>query len=131
LSVFDCVTNQTDDGRACGARGLAARSARVRQNNAGASTGNEHQGQLSHAHHRNSVSSKKNNHHLTVWFVFRYSPFVGSAEKTVRDCFERARGVVPCIVFIDELEAMVSKRGNSNEVHSLFVLDSVFFFFCF
>jgi transitional endoplasmic reticulum ATPase len=48
-----------------------------------------------------------------------YSPFVGSAEATVRECFERARGVAPCIVFIDEIDALAGKRGGADEGHSV------------
>lgn len=39
-----------------------------------------------------------------------FSPYVGSAEKVVRDTFELARSVSPAIVFIDEMEAVVGKR---------------------
>lgn len=49
---------------------------------------------------------------LSVETVF--SPFVGSAERTVRETFARARGVAPCIVFVDELEALVGKRGGGG-----------------
>lgn len=48
-----------------------------------------------------------------------YSPFVGSAEATVRECFERARGVAPCIVFIDEIDALAGRRGGADEGHSV------------
>jgi transitional endoplasmic reticulum ATPase len=43
-----------------------------------------------------------------------YSPLVGAAEQAVRDCFERARSVAPALVFLDELEALVSKRGGGQ-----------------
>ncbi len=39
-----------------------------------------------------------------------YSPFLGSAEAIVRAAFKKARAVRPCIVFFDELDAIVSKR---------------------
>ena len=48
-----------------------------------------------------------------------YSPFVGSAEATVRECFERARGVAPSIIFIDEIDALAGKRGGTDEGHSV------------
>jgi AAA+ superfamily predicted ATPase len=41
-----------------------------------------------------------------------YSPWVGAAEKVVRDVFERARSFPPSIIFIDEIEAVVGKRGS-------------------
>lgn len=42
-----------------------------------------------------------------------YSPWVGAAEAAVRDTFARARNFPPAIVFIDELEAVVGKRGTN------------------
>lgn len=49
-----------------------------------------------------------------------YSPYLGDAEATVRECFERARAQQPCIVFFDEIDAIVGKRtlggGQGNGV---------------
>jgi peroxin-6 len=41
--------------------------------------------------------------------------YVGESEKNVRAVFERARACSPCIVFMDELDALVPKRGNSGD----------------
>lgn len=41
--------------------------------------------------------------------------YVGESEKNVRDVFERAVASKPCIVFMDELDAIVPKRGNSGD----------------
>ena len=40
-----------------------------------------------------------------------YSPYVGDAEKALRDAFRKARAMPPAIVFLDEVDAMVGKRG--------------------
>ncbi|PIS35507.1 MAG: hypothetical protein COT36_02040 [Parcubacteria group bacterium CG08_land_8_20_14_0_20_38_56] len=37
--------------------------------------------------------------------------WVGESEKAVRDLFKRARQSAPCIIFFDEIEALVSLRG--------------------
>ena len=39
------------------------------------------------------------------------SMWVGESEKGVRKIFERARQVVPCIIFFDEIDALAGRRG--------------------
>lgn len=39
--------------------------------------------------------------------------YVGESERAVRQTFERARSSVPCILFFDELDALVPKREDS------------------
>ncbi|WP_278313853.1 AAA family ATPase [Lolliginicoccus levis] len=41
--------------------------------------------------------------------------WVGSSEKAVRDLFQRARNTAPSLVFIDEIDAMVPRRGQSSD----------------
>ncbi len=47
--------------------------------------------------------------------------FIGDGAKMVRDAFDLAREKAPAIIFIDELDAIGSKRGSgeneSREVH--------------
>lgn len=43
-----------------------------------------------------------------------FSKWVGDSEKAVREIFARARGVAPCVVFIDELDGMCAKRGGGG-----------------
>lgn len=40
-----------------------------------------------------------------------FSPFLGDSEARVRKAFARARQAAPCILFLDELDAMAAKRG--------------------
>ena len=42
--------------------------------------------------------------------------YVGESEQAVRDLFERARQTAPAIVFIDELDAVAGRRGETHEV---------------
>ncbi|WP_247728495.1 AAA family ATPase [Halovivax limisalsi] len=42
--------------------------------------------------------------------------YVGESEKAIRKVFERARQSAPSIVFIDEIDAIVGRRGESHEV---------------
>tara|TARA_R110002050_G_scaffold287079_2_gene438043 strand:+ start:77 stop:664 length:588 start_codon:yes stop_codon:yes gene_type:complete len=41
--------------------------------------------------------------------------YVGQAEETVRNLFKKARLNAPCILFLDEIDAIVSKRGLAGE----------------
>ena len=40
-----------------------------------------------------------------------YSPYLGDAEAAIRDIFKKARLGAPAILFFDEIEAIVGKRG--------------------
>ena len=41
--------------------------------------------------------------------------YIGESEKNVREVFERATASKPCIVFMDELDALIPKRGQSSD----------------
>jgi len=42
--------------------------------------------------------------------------YVGESEQAIRDLFERARQTAPAIVFLDEIDAIASERGEGHEV---------------
>jgi len=42
------------------------------------------------------------------------SKWVGESEKKVRETFHKARTAAPCIIFMDELDAIAPARGRSN-----------------
>jgi transitional endoplasmic reticulum ATPase len=42
--------------------------------------------------------------------------YVGESEEAVRELFERARQTAPSIIFLDEIDAIASHRGQGNEV---------------
>ncbi len=42
--------------------------------------------------------------------------YVGESEQAVREVFERARQTAPTIVFLDEVDAIAGRRGESHEV---------------
>ncbi|XP_076314106.1 nuclear valosin-containing protein-like smid isoform X2 [Tachypleus tridentatus] len=41
--------------------------------------------------------------------------YVGESERAVRQCFQRARNSVPCVIFFDELDALCPRRTDSAE----------------
>jgi transitional endoplasmic reticulum ATPase len=43
------------------------------------------------------------------------SKYVGESERGVRELFARARQAAPCIVFLDEVDALVPRRGLHND----------------
>lgn len=43
---------------------------------------------------------------LTMWF--------GESEANVRECFDKARGAAPCVLFFDELDSIGTARGSSQ-----------------
>jgi transitional endoplasmic reticulum ATPase len=50
------------------------------------------------------------------------SKYWGESERAVREIFKKARQVAPAIIFFDELDAIVPRRGDSQNSH---LLDSV------
>ena len=41
--------------------------------------------------------------------------YVGQSEENVREVFNKARGMVPCIIFFDELDSLAPNRGRSGD----------------
>ncbi len=42
------------------------------------------------------------------------SKWVGESEKGVREIFRKARQAAPCIIFLDEIDALVPRRGSND-----------------
>ena len=45
------------------------------------------------------------------------SKWVGESEKGVREMFKKARQAAPCIIFLDEVDALVPRRGGGSDSH--------------
>ncbi|CAE6489664.1 CDC48 family AAA ATPase [Candidatus Nitrosotenuis uzonensis] len=45
------------------------------------------------------------------------SKWVGESEKGVREVFRKARQASPCIIFFDEIDALIPKRGGGDSSH--------------
>ena len=43
-----------------------------------------------------------------------YGPYVGEAESELRNAFRIARQSSPCVLFIDEIDALVTNRGSGD-----------------
>lgn len=40
--------------------------------------------------------------------------YVGASERGVRELFSRARNLKPCVIFFDEIDSLVPKRGSNQ-----------------
>jgi len=45
------------------------------------------------------------------------SKYIGESEKGVREVFKKAKQASPCIIFFDEIDSLVPKRGAASESH--------------
>jgi len=45
------------------------------------------------------------------------SKYVGESEREVRDVFRKARQAAPCIMFFDEIDALIPRRGADTDSH--------------
>jgi SpoVK/Ycf46/Vps4 family AAA+-type ATPase len=44
-----------------------------------------------------------------------FSPYIGDAEKTIRDVFKKARLTAPSVIFLDEIDAVVGNRAGKSD----------------
>ena len=44
-----------------------------------------------------------------------FSKWVGESEKAIREIFRKARASAPCIIFIDEVDAVAASRGGADD----------------
>lgn len=51
--------------------------------------------------------------------------YVGESERAVRQVFSRARSSIPCVIFFDELDALVPKRNDSQSEASTRVVNTL------
>jgi transitional endoplasmic reticulum ATPase len=58
-----------------------------------------------------ALASQSNLNFISVKGPELLSKYVGESEQGVRELFVRARHAAPCIVFLDEVDALVPKRG--------------------
>lgn len=61
-----------------------------------------------------ALASQSNLNFISVKGPELLSKYVGESERGVRELFARARQAAPCIIFLDEVDALVPKRGGEG-----------------
>ncbi len=61
-----------------------------------------------------AVANESNSNFISIKGPEVFSKYVGESEEAVREIFQKARQVAPCILFIDEIDAIAPRRGGRN-----------------
>ncbi len=61
-----------------------------------------------------AVANESGANFISVKGPALFSKWVGESEKRVREIFRKARQVSPCIIFFDEIDSLVPKRGGED-----------------
>ncbi len=61
-----------------------------------------------------AVATEREANFITIKGPEVLNKFVGESEKTVRELFRKARLAAPCIIFIDEIDAIAGSRGGGE-----------------
>lgn len=62
-----------------------------------------------------AVASASQANFISVKGPELFSKWVGESEKAVRQIFRKARQAAPCVIFFDEIDALVSNRERGND----------------
>ena len=64
-----------------------------------------------------AVASETETNFIAIRGPQLMSKYVGESEKGVREVFKKARQASPCILFLDELDALAPPRGSGDTTH--------------
>jgi transitional endoplasmic reticulum ATPase len=64
-----------------------------------------------------AVASQTQVNFISVKGPALLSKYVGESERGVREVFRKAKQAAPCIVFFDEIDALVPTRGGGDDSH--------------
>lgn len=62
-----------------------------------------------------AVASASNANFISIKGPELFSKWVGESEKAVRQVFHKARQAAPCVIFFDEIDALVSHRDSQSD----------------
>jgi len=72
-----------------------------------------------------AIANEANANFISIKGPALLSKWVGESEKAVREVFHKARQAAPCIIFFDEIDALVAARGMSGSAASERVLSQL------
>ncbi len=61
-----------------------------------------------------AVSNESKANFISIKGPELLNKYVGESEKAVRQLFKRAKASAPCVIFFDELDSLVPKRGSDG-----------------
>ncbi|MGC8652349.1 MAG: CDC48 family AAA ATPase [Candidatus Micrarchaeia archaeon] len=61
-----------------------------------------------------AVATERESNFISIKGPELLSKYVGESEKAVREVFRKAKQAAPCIIFIDEIDAIASTRGSEE-----------------
>ena len=62
-----------------------------------------------------AVANEANANFISIKGPEIFSKYVGESEEAIREVFQKARQVAPCILFIDEIDSIATKRGSRTD----------------
>ena len=65
-----------------------------------------------------AVSNESKANFISIKGPELLNKYVGESEKAVRQLFKRAKSSAPCVIFFDELDSLVPKRGGGGDGNS-------------
>jgi len=72
-----------------------------------------------------AVANEANANFISIKGPALLSKWVGESERAVREVFRKARQAAPCVVFFDEIDALVAPRGAGGEAAAERVLSQL------
>ena len=63
-----------------------------------------------------AIANEINANFISIKGPALLSKWVGDSERALREVFKKARQVAPCIIFFDEIDALVSHRGTGGQI---------------
>ncbi|MFT4893202.1 MAG: transitional endoplasmic reticulum ATPase [Candidatus Nanohaloarchaea archaeon] len=62
-----------------------------------------------------AVANEANANFISIKGPEIFSKYVGESEEAIREVFQKARQVAPCILFIDEIDSIATRRGSRTD----------------